>query len=189
MPSSFPALRYTLTRQEMAYHAIFRIFDDSERLVMFSQQKVTQLKDQFTIFADEERQNEIFKLQAVKVPKSTAAFELFESGSGAKIGEIHRKKGKQLSIDEWHLADAEGNVIALMVEDSAQKAAWRRLLLGSLLPPSYDFRMASSRVAQLSTKIGFRSFEMNFDFTLDITGKLDRRLALCAGLLLSAATN
>ena len=189
MPLSFPALRYTLTRQEMAYHVFLRITDDSGRLVMYCQQKMSQLKEHYTIYADEERKNEIFMLQAVKAEHTIGAFELIASENCEKIGEIRRIKGKQLSVDEWHLLDAQGNVVALMIEDSAQKAAWRRLLLGSLLPPSYDFRMANSRVGLIATKIGFRKFQLDFDFTLDITGKLDRRLALCAGLLLSTATN
>jgi hypothetical protein len=60
----------------------------------------------------------------------------------------------------------------------------RRFLLGTLLPQNYDILFNSGRVADLRQRFNLFRYELDLDFSMDPTHRLDRRLGIAAGILL-----
>ena len=84
------------------------------------------------------------------------------------------------------MLDANDNVIGQLFEDSVGMALLRRLLLGSWLPQNYDMTVGQTRVADLKQNFNLFRYELNLDFSMDISHLLDRRVGLAAGILLAA---
>ena len=61
----------------------------------------------------------------------------------------------------------------------------QRLVLGTLLPQNYDILMDDTRVADIRQKFNLFRYELNLDFSMDPTNRLDRRLGIAAGILLA----
>jgi hypothetical protein len=77
-------------------------------------------------------------------------------------------------------------VIGMLFEDSVALGLLRRLLLGTWLPQNYDITVGETRVADLRQNFNFFRYELNLDFSMDTTHRLDRRLGIAAGILLAA---
>jgi hypothetical protein len=82
--------------------------------------------------------------------------------------------------------DANDNVIGKLFEDSVGLAMLRRLLLGSLLPQNYDMTLGDARVTDLKQRFNLFRYELDLDFTMDPSQRLDRRLGIAAAILLAA---
>jgi hypothetical protein len=67
-----------------------------------------------------------------------------------------------------------------------QLALLRRLLLGNWLPQNYDITFGQTRVADLHQNFNLFRYELNLDFSMDVSHQLDRRLGIAAGILLAA---
>jgi hypothetical protein len=102
-----------------------------------------------------------------------------------KVGALRRKGWSSLVRDEWEVLDASDNVIARLFEDSIGLALLRRLLLGSWLPQNYDIAMGETRVADLKQRFNLFRYEMDLDFSMDPSSRLDRRIGIAAAVLLA----
>jgi len=88
--------------------------------------------------------------------------------------------------DEWEVLDANDQLVGQLFEDSVAQALLRRLLLGTFLPQNYDLTLGGERVADLRQRFNLFRYELDLNFSMDSTRRLDRRLGLAAGILLAA---
>jgi hypothetical protein len=73
-----------------------------------------------------------------------------------------------------------------LFEDSIPLALLRRLVLGTWLPQNYDMTAGDMRVADLKQNFNLFRYELNLDFSMDTTNRIDRRVGIAAGILLAA---
>lgn len=83
------------------------------------------------------------------------------------------------------MLDANDNVIGMLFEDSVGQALLRRLMLGSLLHQNYDMTLGETRVADLRQRFNLFAYQLDLDFSIDPTRRLDRRLGIAAATLLA----
>src|SRR5574339_304397 len=177
---------YLLKRQAIALTGKFRFYDPAGRLVMFSEQKMFRLREDIRVYSDESKTQEVLSIQARQIMDFSAAYDVVDTVMNQKAGALRRKGLRSILRDEWEVLDANDNVKGLLFEDSMGLALLRRLLLGSWLPQNYDITFGETRVADLKQNFNLFRYELNLDFTMDTTGRLDRRLGLAAGILLAA---
>jgi hypothetical protein len=177
--------QYLLKRQVFALTGKVRFFDPQGNLALFVQQKMFQLREDIRIYSDEARTQELLIIKARQIIDWAAAYDVVDSLSGQKIGAFRRKGWKSMVRDEWEVLDVNDQPVGMLFEDSVGRALLRRLLLGSLLPQDYDMTVGETRVADLRQKFSFFGYQMVLDFSMDTAGKLDRRLGIAAGTLLS----
>jgi uncharacterized protein YxjI len=180
----FPS--YLLRRQAIALTGKFRFYDPAGRLVMFSEQKMFRLREDIRVFADESKSQEVLSIKARQIMDFSAAYDVVDTELNQKVGVLRRKGLRSLLRDEWEVLDANDHLIGQLFEDSVGMALLRRLLLGTLLPQNYDITVGEMRVADLRQNFNPFRYELNLDFTMDITHRLDRRLGIAAGILLAA---
>jgi hypothetical protein len=177
--------QYLLKRQVFALTGKVRFFDPQGNLALFVQQKMFKLREDIRIYSDEARTQELLLIKARQIIDWSAAYDVVDSLSGQKIGAFRRKGWKSMVRDEWEVLDVNDQPVGMLFEDSVGRALLRRLLLGSLLPQDYDMTVGETRVADLRQKFSFFGYQMVLDFSMDTAGKLDRRLGIAAGTLLS----
>lgn len=177
---------YLLRRQAIALTGKFRFYDPAGRLVLFSEQKMFKLREDIRVYADESKTQEVLSVKARQILDFSAAYDVVDTALNQKVGALRRRGLRSILRDEWEVLDANDNVVGKLFEDSVGLALLRRFLLGSWLPQNYDITFGETRVADLKQRFNFFRYELDIDFSMDTTGRLDRRLGLAAGILLAA---
>jgi hypothetical protein len=185
MQIAFQQNNYLLRRQVFALTGKFRVFDPSENLVLFSEQKMFRLREDIRVYSDESKSQEVLTIKARQIVDFSAAYDVMDSLTGEKVGVLRRKGWQSLLRDEWEVLDANDQVRGLLFEDTMALALLRRFLLGSLLPQNYDLTIGETRVADLRQRFNLFRYELDLDFSMDPTRTLDRRLGIAAGILLA----
>jgi len=181
----FQSPTYLLRRQAIAFTGKFRFYDPAGRLVLFSEQKMFKLREDIRVYADENKSQEVLSVKARQIMDFSAAYDVVDTALNQKVGALRRRGLQSILRDEWEVLDANDNVVGKLFEDSVGLALLRRLLLGSLLPQNYDITFGETRVADLKQNFNLFRYELNLDFSMDTTQRLDRRLGIAAGLLLA----
>jgi hypothetical protein len=133
---------------------------------------------------DEQMAQELLWIKARQILDFSAAYDVIDSPTGTRLGTLRRKGFRSLLRDEWEILDAAERPLGLLQEDSAFQALLRRLLLGSLLPQNYDAWSGTQRLADIRQRFNLIRYELELDFSMDPSQRLDRRLGVAAGLLL-----
>jgi uncharacterized protein YxjI len=186
MNSIFQFPNYLLRRQAIALTGKFRFYDPAGRLVMFSEQKMFRLREDIRVYGDEAKSQEVLSIKARQILDFSAAYDVVDTGMNQKVGVLRRRGLRSILRDEWEVLDANDQVIGKLFEDSVPLALLRRLLLGSLLPQNYDITVGDTRVADLKQRFNPFRYELDLDFRMDTTNRLDRRLGIAAAILLAA---
>jgi uncharacterized protein YxjI len=177
---------YLLRRQAIALTGKFRVYDPTGRMVMFSEQKMFRLREDIRVYDSEDKAREVLSIKARQIMDFSAAYDVIDTEANQKAGALRRRGLRSILRDEWEVLDANNNVIGMLFEDSVALALLRRLLLGTWLPQNYDITVGETRVADLKQNFNLFRYELNLDFSMDITHRLDRRLGIAAGILLAA---
>ena len=185
MDSAFQYDHFLLKRQMFALTGKFRLYNPQGQLVLFSQQKMFKLKEDIRVYSDEAKTRELLLIQARQIMDFSAAYDVIDSQTGIKIGVLRRKGFKSIIQDEWQILDPNDQPVGVLHEDTLARSLLRRFLLGKLLPQDYDLLLAESRVADLRQRFNLFRYELDIDCTLDTAHRLDRRLAVAAGILLA----
>lgn len=185
MHSAFQYDQFLLKRQVLALTGKIRIYNPAGQLLLFSEQKMFRLKEDIRVYADEGKSQEVLHIQARQVLDFSAAYDVQDSSTGEKVGVLRRKGFRSMLQDEWEVLNAQDQPLGVLKEDSMLQAMLRRLLLGSLLPQNYDLLFGDTRMADLKQRFHFFRYEMDIDCSMDSARKLDRRLAIAAGILLA----
>lgn len=185
MHSAFSFDKYLLKRQVFALAGKFRFYDPSGKLVLFSEQKMFKMREDIRVYSDESKTQEVLMIKARQIMDFSAAYDVVDSATGQKVGALRRKGLASILRDEWEVLDVSDNVIGKLFEDSMGMAMLRRFLSG-LIPQNYDITLGTDRVADLKQPFNPFSYQLEIDFSMDISKRLDRRLGLAAGILLAA---
>jgi hypothetical protein len=89
---------YVLRRQVFALTGKFRFYDPMENLVMFSEQKMFRLRGDIRAYSDESKQTEVLMIQARQIIDFSAAYDVIDSATGAKVGVLRRKAGARSCV-------------------------------------------------------------------------------------------
>jgi len=185
MNPAFSWSSYLLKRQVLALTGKLRFFNPNNDLVLYVEQKMFRLREDIRVFADEGKSQELLLIQARNIIDFSAAYDVIEAGNGQKVGTLRRKGLRSMLRDEWDVLDSADQPLGMLFEDSLGQALLRRFLLGSLLPQNYDITIGELRVADLRQKFSLFGYQLNLDFSMDTSNRLDRRLGVAAGILLA----
>lgn len=177
---------YLLKRQAIALTGKFRFYDPNGTQVMFSEQKMFRLREDIRVYSDESKTQEVLSIKARNIMDFSASYDVVDTALNQKVGVLRRRGLRSLLRDEWEILDANDRMVGLLFEDNVGLALLRRLLLGSLLPQNYDMTFGETRVGDLRQNFNPFRYELNIDFSMDISRLLDRRLGIAAGILLAA---
>lgn len=186
MNSIFQYPHYVLHRQVFALTGKFRFYDPMGNLVMFSEQKMFRWKEDIRVYADESKMREVLSIKARQIMDFSASYDVVDTEMNQKVGVLRRKGWRSMFRDEWEVLDENDNMKGLLFEDSMGLAVLRRLVLGSWLPQNYDITFGTTRVADLKQNFNLFRYELNLDFSMDVSRMMDRRLGIAAGILLAA---
>lgn len=163
-----------------------RIFDETKaNLLLYVKQKAFKLKEDITIYADEQEQKALLKINARSIIDFSAAYDVTDAVTGQKLGAFRRKgMMSAMVMDAWEILDKNDAVIGRIQEDSWILALIRRYL-ANIIPQKFNFFLGDTTVIG-TAKQTWNPFlpQMHIDFSADTGKKLDRRLGLAGVVLL-----
>lgn len=162
----------------------FRVFDPAGKQVLFSKQKAFKLREDIRIWSGDDMQTELLRIAARQIVDFSAAYDVVDSASGAKVGALKRKGLKSIVRDHWILMDANDQEIGFMEEDSVGMALLRRFI--EWIPQKFHIAIGQQHAANLRQNWNPFVLRMTVDFSPDTQRLLDRRLGLAAAILHSA---
>jgi uncharacterized protein YxjI len=163
--------------------ASFRLFGEDGSLAFFVKQKAFKLKEQITVFADEDRTDAMLGIQARAIMDISATYDVTDLKSGKTVGALKRAGLKSIFKDEWSLLDSDGNAFGKIEEASMFAAMLSRLI--RLLPQTYQITVNEEVVGQIKQR--FNPFILSYDVDFGTGGgALDPRMGVAAVVMLLA---
>lgn len=186
MTNPFEHSSYLVRRKFLQlFGSSFHIYDPQGRLVFYSRQKAFKLREDIRLYTGEDMATEVLLIKARQIVDLAAAYDVYDSSTGEKVGALRRKGLKSLFRDEWRFLDPDDQEIGVIREDGLALALIRRLLT-NLIPQSFHAEIGGRPVCSFRQKFNPFVYKLTVDFTADPGHLLNRRLGIAAALLLAA---
>ncbi|RYG69464.1 hypothetical protein EON80_09740 [bacterium] len=168
--------------------AAFYVYDQSGAVVLYADQKAFKLKEDIRIYTGDDKRVEVIRIAARSILDFSAAYDVYDSATNVKLGALRRKGLKSIVRDEWQVLDANDREAGLIQEDSAALAVLRRTveLVSLFVPQKYTMLIGNQPVGTMAHVFNPFSSKIEVDFSSDVSGLLDRRVAMAAGILMCA---
>lgn len=187
--------RYTIRRKFFRFFGgAFHLYDDQGNLALYSNMKRFRIREDIRLYSDESQGTELLRIATRSIFDFAGAYDVHDSLTGEHIGTL-RRAGLRSSFlrDHWRILAPDGREIGAIQEDSILKALLRRYVesLAFLLPQRYHANLTDDAgnhqpVARYHQRFNPFILKLDVDFEADAQGRFDRRLALAAGVLLTA---
>ena len=167
----------------------FDIYGPSGNVVLFSEQKSFRLKEDMRLYSDKSKSNELLTIKTKQILDIGATYDVVDPQSGAAVGALRRRGLKSLfARDEWLFLDPQGQEIGKIQEDRLLLGLARRWIrnVSLLLPQRYTVSIGGQPVAFFKQHFNPFVLKYTLDLSPDYEKRLDRRLAIAAGVLLCA---
>ena len=120
VPQAFHHDSYLVRRKVLKFFGgAFHIYDPNGEVAFYSKMKAFKLKEDIRLYTGEDMQTEILTILARQIIDISAAYDVIDATTGAKVGALKRRGLKSILKDEWIIMDAEDREIGLIKEDSA----------------------------------------------------------------------
>ena len=184
MPGPFEHSNYLLRKQALRlFGGKFRIYDPAGALVLFADMKAFKLREDITIHPDESKASTFLQIKARQIIDFSAAYDVFDSPSGQKIGALKRRGFKSMLKDEWVIMDADDKEIGMIQEDKWLLALLRRFAT-NLIPQTFHGDIGGTEVFRFRQHFNPFLFKIDLDFSPDKGNLLDRRMGIAAAVLM-----
>lgn len=186
----FGYTNYLICKQVLKlFGGAFRIYDPQGQLALFADMKAFRLREDIRLYTGEDKLVEALVIKARQIIDFSAAYDVVDPTTGAKVGALKRKGWKSLLKDEWIIMDAQDKEIGFIKEDSAALAALRRVssaIWMNLFPQKLHAEIEGRPVCTYQQNFNPFVLNLTVDFSPDFNHAFDRRLGLAAGVLLCA---
>ena len=159
--------------------------DVNEKRYGFCEQKRFKLKEDIRIYVDETKSHEWLKIKQKQMVDAWGGYDIMDSVSGEHIGTVRRKFWASVLRTRWHLLDAAGNEVGMLIEDSMGYALARRLLLGILLPKKFHVEIGGG-AEFVTMRQMFNPFIKKLVVNIPPNHPLDRRFIAGLAIVIAA---
>ena len=170
------------------FGAVYHCYDTAGNLLFYTRQKAFKLREDIRLYTGEDMRTELLTIQARQIMDFSAAYDVVDAQTGAKVGALRRKGWKSMLRDEWLVMDTADRELGTIREDEAGLALVRRFigLAAVFIPQTFTADVGGQAVAKFQQNANPFGRKLWVDFGLDRDKRLDRRLGLAAAILLAA---
>ena len=163
----------------------FHVKDEQGNTVMYSKQKAFKLREDMTVWADEDQSRELLKIKTPQIMDFGATYFVTDTAAGGEeVGALARKWGKSMVRDTWYLLGPDQQQVGLLQEKSLAGALLSRFI--KIVPQKYVIQTMDGALV-VSIKQHFNPFVLKYTMTIDDPmPPIDRRLLIAMGILLCA---
>ena len=159
--------------------------DVDEKRYGFCEQKRFKLKEDIRIYSDESKSQEWLKIKQKQIVDAWGGYDIMDSQTGEHIGTVRRKFWASVLRTRWHLLDAAGNEVGMLIEDSMGYALVRRIFLGRLLPKKFHIEIGGGGEFVTMRQM-FNPFIKKLVVNIPPSHPLDRRFIAGLAIVIAA---
>ena len=159
--------------------------DVDEKRYGFCEQKRLKLKEDIRIYVDESKSQEWLKIKQKQIVDAWGGYDIMDSQTGEHIGTVRRKFWASVLRTRWHLLDAAGNEVGMLIEDSMGYALVRRIFLGRLLPKKFHIEIGGGGEFVTMRQM-FNPFIKKLVVNIPPSHPLDRRFIAGLAIVIAA---
>ena len=175
---AFSSTSYKVTRPWLSFLGRkFYVYAPDGTLAAYVKKPVFKLKQEFTIYANENETQPILTVRQRQFIGLNIAHDVFDAATGEKVGTIRHKGLKSIIRDEWDLLDNGDQVVGLMREDGA--ALLRRFF--PILTGKWHVELGGQTVAEIKQIFKFFAKEFSLDMS-QAQGRIDPRFCVACTL-------
>ncbi|MEQ1821223.1 MAG: hypothetical protein ABL949_01810 [Fimbriimonadaceae bacterium] len=183
---TFTHNKYLLKRDLLTlFGAKLYVYDSDQNLALFVKQAAFKLREDIRVYSDQSMAKEVMSIKARQIIDFSAAYDVVETTTGAKLGAFRRKGWSSMIRDNWQILDAYDVQIGEITEDNMTLALVRRFL-SNLVPQGYDAKFGAEKTADYQQRFNPFAYNLDIDFSMDVNKRMDRRVGLCGAILLAA---
>jgi hypothetical protein len=188
MNDLFQKSAFVIKRQGLAIGGKYKLFGLNEKEpLLFIEEKSSLIPLSISIhaYADEKKNHEVLLLKD-QPSGGSEDLDVFDGESGQKIGSLlmDAENVSEIFKDVWSIQDAEGHTVGRVLEKKLGYALMRELVAHDI-PQRLVILAGEVEVGELRQKTIALFYEMKIDLRKDVSGLLDRRLAIAAGILVA----
>lgn len=177
---------YLIRRKVFTFlHSKFHVYDSAGRMILFSKQKAFKLKEDIRVFGDESECEERLLIKARHVIDFSAAYDVVDAATSAKVGALRRKGFSSILRDSWEFLDPSDRPIGTITEDSTALALVRRFLT-NLIPQTYEAQVGGRAVATYHQNFNPFVHKLSVQIHPGARELISPQLVLAGGILLVA---
>lgn len=168
---------YTIKRKFWSVlERIFRVYTGDGQLIMYIQHPLLRLREEFVVYADEDRTRPLLKVKSRQVVAINFAFEVRDAETGQLHGIVQKRGLRSIVRDRFLILDAEGTEIGYAEEQGA--SVMRRIF--PWLTSKHAIFVRGQQVAFIRQI--FRFFTREFEVDL-APSEVDPKFVLAVALL------
>lgn len=177
---------YEMNQKVVSLGRTFYIRDASKNLIGYCEGSYLKLKDEFHIYGDENKNEELLQIKQEQMLDVWGNFAVRDMSTGALAGYLKRDfVGSWFISDKWNLLQPDGSDLGLLSEPSASYAFFRRMF--GMLPMKFEIFIRGGGGANIKLERKFITFGTWWiDCRGDPRRVIDRRLVLAGVILLEA---
>ncbi len=176
-PSVNNQSRYFVKRKFWSFlERVFRVHTADGQMILYVKHPVFRLREEFTIWADEEQTQPVFKLKSRQIIAINFCFDITDAITGRHIATIQKRGLKSLVRDTFLILDPAGHQMGAMEEQG--HSVLRRFF--PILTSKHLLTMNDRPVAFMRQI--FRFFIREFQIDVEATA-VDPRFVLACALL------
>lgn len=187
LPPSLKRNFYRFRRKVIKFFGgSYDLYDQNDKKVLYSHQKEFKLKEDFRLYADDSKTDELFKITTGDIFDFHATFHVDDSKTKERIGSIKREWLQSIVRDEWTFLAPDGKTTIGKLQEKTPKRAFFTRLLGPLLVPQIYSITAPDGTQVAEIKQHRNPFVLKYDMNiLSDPSPIDRRLLISSGILLT----
>ena len=164
----------------------FDLYDEHDKKVLYSHQKEFRLREDFRLYEDSSKTNELLRITTGDIFDFHATFHVDDNKTNKRVGSVKREWLQSTVRDEWTFLGPDGKKIIGKLQEKSPKRAFFSRLLGPLLVPQHYTVTTPDGTVVAEIKQHRNPFVLKHDMNiLSDNPEIDRRLLITSGILLS----
>ena len=160
----------------------FRIYDTSGNLQFYIKQKAFKLKEEISVFGDENQTDKRITIKAGSISDFSGSYAITDAKTNETVGGAKRHGLKSFFRDEWTILDADGAEAGKVVETGGIMIFIRRFI--KMIPQKYEVTYQGEQVGAIQQR--FNPFQLAYDVDFSGGNGFDPRLGIGIVVLLLA---
>lgn len=168
--------------------AEMKLYDDNDSLVIYAQAKRLKLKEEITLYGDEQRTKPIVGIKAQQVIDFSPTYDIKDPETGQILGALKRKGLSSTFVqDSWEVLNPDGQTIGSIMEDSSGLGLLRRISgpVSLAVPQNYNITIGDNHIGELRRSINLFLVKYDISFDAGYLQNNDWRVALSYPVVLA----
>ena len=175
---AFPHASYVLVRPLFSWRRTYRVYTLDGAMVACVDQPWFVLRTELVMYADEAQLRPILVLKNRRIAALNMEHDLFDAGSGQRLGVIRTRGWRSVWRNTWDILDGDERPAGQMLEDGHW--FWRRLV--RFLPGRHHIELGGREVARIAQRFHFFRREFQLEI-LPVDDPIEPRFAIACALI------